>query len=85
MADNHRIITAAADKSAETGISTGGTAEIMIHESTQQHITQIKRQSDRALRVTMDRAKSKMPIHVISAYAPHNGHTEEVKDSTGKT
>ena len=55
----------------------------MIHESLQQHITQIARQSSRALRVTLDPAKSKMPIRIISTYAPHNGHTEEEKTKLG--
>ena len=27
----------------------------------------------------MDHAKSDAPIHIISTYAPHNGHTEETK------
>ena len=40
--DNYRITTAAADKNEETKIATGGAA-IMIHESIQQNIIQIKR------------------------------------------
>ena len=40
MMGNYRIITSAAGKSAETGVVAGGTA-IMVHESLQQHITQI--------------------------------------------
>ena len=73
---NYRIITSAAEKHKETGTVTGGTA-IMIHESLQQKVTQIKRQSIRSLRVTLDHAKAKMPIHVISTYAPHIRHAEE--------
>ena len=74
MVDNYRIITAA-NKSEAAGIVTGGAA-IMIHERLRQHITQITRQCSRSLRVTLDRSKSKMPIRVISTYAPHNGRTE---------
>ena len=51
----------------------------MIHESLQKNIMQIRRQSSRFLRVTLDHDKAKMPIHVISTYAPHNGHAEETK------
>ena len=83
MVDNYRAITAASENK-ETGIATGGEA-IMIHESLRQNITQIMRQSSRALRVTLDRAKSKMPINIISTYAPHNGHTEETKTLGGCT
>ena len=65
----------------------------MVRESLQQHIAQIPRQSSRPLRVTLDRAKSKMPIHIISTYAPRNGHTEgterqhwgDVKELLSKT
>ena len=49
----------------------------MIRESLRHHITQITSQRSRVLRVTLGHAKSKMPIHIISTYAPHNGHTEE--------
>ena len=77
MMDNYRIITAS-DKNEETGIVTGGTA-IVVHESLQQHITQITRQSGRSIRVTLGHAKSKMPIRIISTYAPHIRHTEEEK------
>ena len=48
----------------------------MIHGSIQQYITQVTRQSIRVLRVTLDRYKSEKPIHILSTYAPHNGHTE---------
>ena len=48
----------------------------MIHASAQKYITQIARQSSRVLRVTLDRYRSKMPIHILSNYAPHNGHSE---------
>ena len=51
----------------------------MIHESLQQNIMQIQRQSSRALRVTSDHAEAKMPIHVISNNAPRSGHAEETK------
>ena len=78
MLDNYRITTSSAGKRKETGIVTGGTA-IAINESLHQNITQIRRQSIRALRVTLDHAKSKMPIHIISTCAPQNVHTEETK------
>ena len=51
----------------------------MVHESLQQNITQIATQSSRFLLVTLGRAESKMPIHIISTYAPHNGHMEETR------
>ena len=51
----------------------------MIHESIQRNIIQIKRQSSRAIRVTLDQGKAIMPIHVISTYAPHSGHSEETR------
>ena len=76
MMDNYRIITSSASKIEEKGIATWGTA-IAIHEIIQKHITQITRQSIRAIRVTLDHAESKMPIRVIATSAPHNGHTEE--------
>ena len=63
MVGNYRVITAAADKNKETGIVTGGTA-IMVRGSLPQEITQIARKR-RALRVTLDHAKSKKPIHII--------------------
>ena len=75
---NYSIITSAAEKNKETGVITGGTA-VMIHESIQQNVIQIKRQSRRALRVTLDQAKATMPIQVISTYAPHSGHKEEIR------
>ena len=52
----------------------------MIHENLQQNITQITRRSSRALRVTLGHRKAKMPIHIVSTYAPHNGHDEEAKN-----
>ena len=55
--DNYRIITSAAEKNKETGVITGGTA-ILIHESIQQNIIQIKRQSIRAIRITLGQEKS---------------------------
>ena len=61
---NYRIVTAASTKSGKTGAAQGG-PEIMIHESIQQYITQVTRQSRRVLRVTLDRYKSKMPIQII--------------------
>ena len=78
MIDNYRIITSAAEKNKETGVITGGTA-IMIHESIQQNVIQIKRQSSRSLRVTLEQAKATMPIQVISTYAPQSGHKEETR------
>merc|ERR1712112_250354 len=59
-------------------VVTGGTA-VMIHESIRQNIIQIKRQSSRAIMVTIDQDKAIMPIHVISTYAPHIGHNEETR------
>ena len=73
LLDNYRIIPAEATKRAETGAVQGGSA-IMIQESIHQYITQITRQSSRVLRVTPDRYKSKMQIHILATYAPHNGH-----------
>ena len=73
LIDNYRIITAAATKSAETGAVQGGTA-IMVHGGLQTYITQITRQRSRVLRVTLGRYESKIPIHIIPTYAPHNGH-----------
>merc|ERR1712112_289535 len=78
MMGNYRIITSAAERNNETGLVTGGTA-VPIHESIQQNIIQIKRQSSRAIRVTLGQEKSTMPIHVISTYAPHSGHKEETR------
>merc|ERR1712112_100296 len=76
--DNYRIITSAAEENKETNIVTGGTA-VMIHESIQQNIIKIKRQSSRVIRVTLDQDKAIIPIHVISTYAPHSGHNEETR------
>ena len=76
--DNYRIITAAAEKHKEAGIVTGGAAKI-IHESLHQNITQINRQSSRALRVTLGHRKAKMPTHILSTYAPRSGHAGEFK------
>ena len=76
--EKYRIITAAADKRETTGIVRGGTS-IMIHESNQRHIARITRQSSRVLRVTMDHAESKMPIRIISTFAPKMV-TEEERD-----
>ena len=75
----YRIITAASERHKGTGIATGGTA-IMIHESLQKNITQIVRQSSRAVKVTQHHHKAKMPTQIISTYAPHNGHNEEVRN-----
>ena len=75
LLDNYMINTASATKSAETGLVQGGT-EIMINASAHQYITQIARQRSRVLRVTLDRYKSEMPIHILSTYAPHNGRAE---------
>jgi len=51
----------------------------MIRESIQRNIIQIKRQSSRAIRVTLDQDKAIIPIHVISTYAAHSGHNEETR------
>ena len=83
MMGNYRGITAAAENN-ETGIVDGGTS-IMIHGSLQQNIAKIMGKSRRVIRVTLDRAKSKMPIHIISTYAARNGHTEETKSLGGRT
>ena len=42
----------------------------------QKYITQITR-TIRVLRVTLGHAKSRMPIQILSTYAPRNGHSEE--------
>ena len=76
LQDYCRIITEAADKNEATGV-VGGWTSIMIRASAHHHIAQITRHIIRVLRVTLDQDKSKMPLHVISTYAPHNGHTEE--------
>ena len=76
--DSYRIITASSDKNKETNTVTGGVA-ILIHESIQQNIIQIKRQGSRAIRVTLGQEKAAMPIHIISTYAPHSGHGEETR------
>ena len=55
----------------------------MIHESLQQSITQIMRES-RLVRATPGRAKSKMPIRIISTYAPNNGHWGNQKKAMGR-
>ena len=51
----------------------------MIREIIHQNISKIARKSGRSIRVTLERAESKMPIRIISTYAPRNGHTEEAK------
>ena len=51
----------------------------MVRESKQQNIVQIKRQGSRAIRVTLDQDTAAMPIHIISTYAPHSGHSEETR------
>ena len=51
----------------------------MIRESLQQNIIQIRRQSSRAIRLTLGQEKEAMPIHVISTYAPNSGHSEETR------
>ena len=83
MLGNYRIVTSAAEKSKETGTVPGGTA-IIIRESLQQNITQIRRQSSRSLRVTLDHARSKCQ----SASYQHMRRTMDTrrtrKDSTGK-
>ena len=73
---NYRVITSPASKKETTGVVRGGTAPI-IHESAQQYIAHITRQSVRVVRVTLDRKNSRMPNHIISEYAPRNGRTEE--------
>ena len=42
-------------------------------------LQKITRQISRVLRVSVGHSESKMPIRIISTYAPHNGHTEETK------
>ena len=64
--DNYRCIAAAATKRIETGVAQGGKA-VMIPESTRQYITQIARQSSRALRVTQGRKNSTMAIQILTA------------------
>ena len=49
----------------------------MIHESAQLYIAQIARKSRRALRVTLDRKNSRMPIQIVATYAPRSGNKEE--------
>ena len=49
----------------------------MIHERMQKYVAQMTRISIRVVRVTLGRKNSKIHIQIISAYAPHNGHTEE--------
>ena len=80
---NYGIITSSADISEGKGGVSGGTA-ITIHESMQQHTPQITRQSSRVLRVTMGHSASKMPIRIISTYAPRNGHIEEERSRRWK-
>ena len=89
---NYRVITASTTKREETGVAHGGTA-IMIHASMEKYITQIARQSSRVGQVTTGRKNSKMPIDILTTYAPHTGHTEadrnqrwgEVKEIMNKT
>ena len=73
---NYRIATASADMSKTTGVVHGGTA-IMAQVSMQHHIAQIEEKSIRVLRATLDHAKSKIRIQILSTYAPSNGHAEE--------
>ena len=82
MVANYRVITEAEDKNKETGIVNGGTS-IMVRESIRQKITHLARRRSRVLRVTLDRTKSKMPIRIISTYAPRNGHTAEAERKHG--
>ena len=72
---DYRIIIASSREGETAGVAQGRTA-IMIREITQQYITQITMPS-RVLRVTMDHAKSRMSIEILSTYAPHNGNAEE--------
>ena len=78
VVDNYRIITAASDKNETDGIVTGRTS-IVIRESPRKHFAKITRRNGRPLRVTLDRAERKIPIRIISTYAPCNGHTEAEK------
>ena len=83
LVGNYRSITSSSAQREQTW----GTArriinyDTWIHGSMQQYITQIARQSSRALRVTLDRTNSNMHIQILTTYAPHNGHTEDRKQS----
>ena len=58
----------------------------------QQYSTDYQK-SSRVLKVTLGHQNSNMPIQIITAYAPHNGHAEEdrrhpwedVKETLDKT
>ena len=90
--DNYRATTAAAAKRAETGAVQGGT-EVTKRARMQKYITQIARKGSRVARVTMGRKNSRMPIQLLTTYAPRNGHTEadrrqhweDVKEILNKT
>ena len=79
---NYKIITAASEKNETSGVVSGRTA-IMIHESTQQHITRI-RQSSPLLRVTMGHAKSKISnpynINICTAQWTHTQRKRDIDD-----
>ena len=51
----------------------------MIHGSTKHHIAKITRGISRILRVTMGHSESEISIHILSTYAPQNGHKEDVR------
>ena len=72
---NYRVIATAATKSETTGV-VQGRVTVMIHESIQPNTTQITRER-RSLRVTLGRKYSKMPIRILSTYAPRNGRKDE--------
>ena len=76
LLENYRVATESATHPEKAGVVKGGTA-VAIRESAKQHIAQIARQRSRVLRATLDRKNSRMPIQIISIYAPRNGHTEE--------
>ena len=80
VVENYRIITASADKSEATGIVTGWAA-IMIRESQKQRIKQIARQIIRALRVTLDHAKSRnansCKLNIRTAKRTHGGKKDD--------
>ena len=73
---NYRVIAPSATKRKETGVVQGGTS-VMIHESAHQYIAQIARKRRGVTRSTMGQKNSRMPIQILTTYAPQNGHTGE--------
>ena len=82
MVGNYRIITAAG-KSAETGIVDGGGRNHDTREPATTHNAD-RRTKKPSTTSNTGPCQIQMPIHIISTYAPHNGHTEEEKDNTGE-